>query len=123
MTDQTAEISTVSERYLVSALVESNAALTTLSDFIKNAGATVIKTEDLGPRRLAFPIEKKSELTLISVFFTTEPSIAHTLEEKLRHESSVKRFLLTKWAVDPTEEPTRKPRVKEVANEEGGTNV
>lgn len=102
------EEATRTERYLLTGLVGESAMLPSLAAKIKDAGTTVVKTEELGTRRLAFPIQKKHELQLISIFFEAEPTIIPSLERSLRQENELKRFLLTKWAVDPNEEPRRR---------------
>ncbi len=96
----------VAERYLISALVEKSEVLEQLANQIKESGATPVKTETLGLRRLTFPIAKKTELELVSVFFEADPSIIKQLEGDLARNSDLKRFLLTKWSVDPNAERT-----------------
>lgn len=103
------------ERYLISALVETADSLNHLTESLKAAEATVVKTEALGLRKLAFPIAKKTELELISVFFEADPAIIKPLEKSLQRDSVIKRFLLTKWAVDPNAEPRRRKKVETAA--------
>lgn len=98
------------ERYLVSALVETPESLTHLTETLKAANFTILKSESLGQRKLTFPIAKKHELELISVFFEADPAAVKTIEQTLQKDSTLKRFLLTKWAVDPNIEP--RSRVK-----------
>jgi|GEM_PF-2194364 len=107
------------ERYLLTALVEDGAALTALEAKIRDSGAQIVKTEDLGTRRLFFPVAKKNELQLVSVFFETDPATVPGFEAQLRHEAVIKRFLLTKWTVDPNAPSSRSRRVKPDAKEEG----
>ncbi len=124
-TEPTIQLS--SERYLVSALVENPEALTHLSELITNGGAEVVKKEDLGIRHLAFPIEKKNDLSLISVFFMAIPGSVKKIEQDIKQEGAIfKRFLLTRWTVDPNAVSNRKSRskVKEEAEvEEEKENV
>lgn len=102
------------ERYLVTALVESADVLTHLTETVKAAGAAVVKTEALGLRKLAFPIAKRSDLELISVFFETNPATINDLEKTLKTDATLKRFLLTKWSVDPNAEPRSRTKREKV---------
>lgn len=103
------------ERYLISALVESADNLTHLIESLKATDATVVKSETLGLRKLAFPIAKKTELELISVFFEADPATIKPLEKSLQLDTVLKRFLLTKWTVDPNAEPRRRKKVEVAA--------
>lgn len=86
--------------YLLSALVKDDAAFEDLQNFLKKAQLTIKKSESLGRRMLAYPINKERELTLVSVFFTADPKIIPELDQSLRHEESLERFLLTTWKGD-----------------------
>ena len=98
--------------YLISALVKNDEALEKVASFIKESGAEVKKAENLGIKSLVFPINKNHQLTLVSVFFTAESKTANKLQETLRHEEFIERFLLTTWR-GPIELPPRKnARVK-----------
>jgi ribosomal protein S6 len=101
-----------SQRYLLTALVESVEQLTHLVETVKAAGMSVVKQESLGSRKLTFPIAKKSELELISVFFEADPSLIKAFEDSLKRDQIIKRFLLTKWTVDPNALPA--PRRKKI---------
>ncbi len=103
------------ERYLISALVETADNLTHLIEALKAAEVNVVKTEALGLRKLAFPIAKKTELELVSVFFEADPGIIKALEKSLQRDTVLKRFLLTKWTVDPNAEPRRRKKVEVTA--------
>lgn len=105
------------ERYLISALVERSEVLNDLIKQVEATGAVVVKSESLGMRRLAFAIAKKTELELISVFFETDPSTIKALEAALGREEDLKRFLLTKWTVDPNAE-ARGGRKRKIEKEE-----
>lgn len=97
--------------YLLSALTKEAGALDELKKFVTDAGATVVKAEDLGSRKLAFPINKHAELTLVSVFFSADGAASHALQEALRHEEWVERFLVTTWNASP-DQPVRAARSK-----------
>jgi len=111
---ETIEDASEEQLYLVSALTEDSAkALSILEGHIKSSGAKVVKAEDLGPKPLAFPINKKRQLNLVSVFFTLERKDVAALTEEFRHESGINRFIITTWREDPEKKMSsrsRKPR-------------
>jgi ribosomal protein S6 len=105
------------ERYLLSALVRQAAVLEDLKRHIEAAGGRILKSEDLGVRALAYPINKARELNLISAFFQAEPAAARELDKQLQEESGLERYLLTKWSVETLDEPRarrRQPQPEEV---------
>lgn len=111
--------------YLLTALVKDEAAFGELESFVKKSELTIKKSENLGRRVLAYPINKQRELTLASIFFTAEANIIPELEKSLHHEESIERFLLTTWKGD-LDAPKRynKERPTRVgARSEGDTNV
>lgn len=92
------------ERYLLSALVENPTTLEEIKKIVTDFDGEIVKTEELGERKLAFPINKKSELHLVSIFFMNKPEVIPGLEKQLRSEDKIARFLLTRWTSDPNAE-------------------
>lgn len=101
---------TPTERYLLSALVEQASALSGIAKELEGAGAKIVKTEELGERRLAFTINKHSSLQLVSIFFEAGKEMIRETEKNLRGNNNIQRFLLTKWAADPNEASSRRGR-------------
>lgn len=91
--------------YLLSALVQKDSSLKTLEGIISTKGK-IAKAESLGSKTLAFPINKHRELTLVSIFFTAEPSDIPGLEKELAVEEEVERHLMTTWRGDMNREMT-----------------
>ena len=86
------------QMYLLSALTQNpSSALTELTALILSAGFKVEKSEDLGLKKLAFPINKHLELSLVSVFFRANNQIIKTLDGELKHTDTIERYLLTTW--------------------------
>ena len=106
---ETPEQADAGQLYLVSALVQKDKALDHLVEFLKKAGCEIKKTENLGVKSLYVRINKHNSLTLISVFFTAPGAVAHKLQQTLRHEEAIERFLLTTWRGD-LNPPERRPR-------------
>lgn len=84
--------------YLLSGLTkDSSTGLAELTALVAAAGSKVEKTEDLGVKRLAFPINKNRELALVSVFFNADGIIVKKLDSELKHAEIIERYLLTTW--------------------------
>lgn len=94
--------------YLLSALTtDAASALDELTALVSSAGSKVEKAEDLGLKRLAFPINKHRELSLVSVFFNAESQTIKTLDSELKHAETIERFLMSTWRAG-LDEPKRR---------------
>jgi len=93
--------------YLLSALVQKDDALAAIETLVEKSGGAIKKTENLGNKQLAFAINKHHQLILVSVFFESEPGLLPTIQTALRQSAFCERFLLTTWAADPNQKPSR----------------
>ncbi|MEK7201946.1 MAG: 30S ribosomal protein S6 [Patescibacteria group bacterium] len=115
--DQTLEASGATETksettnarmYLLSALAkDATGALAELTALVSTVGSRVEKAEDLGLKKLAFPINKHLELSLVSVFFNADAPTIKALESELKHADTIERHLLSTWRAG-LEEPKRR---------------
>lgn len=97
-----------SRMYLLSALTkDAKSGLDELTALVSDAGSKVEKSEDLGLKRLAFPVNKHLELSLVSVFFNATPQIIKTLDSELKHAETIERHLLSTWRAG-LDEPKRR---------------
>ncbi len=97
-----------SRMYLMSALAKDAAsALGELTALVASAGSKVEKAEDLGLKKLAFPINKHRELSLVSVFFNATSQTIRTLDGELKHAETIERYLLSTWRAG-LDEPKRR---------------
>ncbi|MBI1288501.1 MAG: 30S ribosomal protein S6 [Flavobacteriales bacterium] len=64
--------------------------------FIKADGGKIVSTEDWGLRKLAYPIQKKSNGFYNLVEFQANPSLIADLELKFKRDERVIRFLTVK---------------------------
>jgi ribosomal protein S6 len=97
-----------SRMYLLSALTkDAKSGLDELTTLVSDAGSKVEKAEDLGPKRLAFPINKHLELSLVSVFFNATPQTIKKLDSELKHAETIERHLLSTWRAG-LDEPKRR---------------
>jgi len=89
------------KQYLITALTADPAkALKYLEKMIDEHSGAIKKSEDLGPRTLAYPIDRQRELNLVSVFFSISPAAIKPLNDKLAAQDSIARYLLTIWRAD-----------------------
>ena len=96
------------QMYLLSALVkDAEVGLAALTALVQAGGLKVEKTEDFGLKKLAFPINKQLELTLVSVFFLSDAPSVRALDSELAHAETIERFLLTTWRAG-LDEPKRR---------------
>ncbi|MDO8650303.1 MAG: 30S ribosomal protein S6 [Candidatus Berkelbacteria bacterium] len=94
--------------YLLSVLAkDATSALDELTSLVLTAGSKVEKAEDLGLKRLAFPINKHLELSLVSVFFNANAQTIKTLDSELKHAETIERHLLSTWRAG-LDEPKRR---------------
>jgi len=64
--------------------------------FIKADGGKIVSKEDWGLRKLAYPIQKKSNGFYNLIEFQAEPSLIADLELKFKRDERVLRFLTVK---------------------------
>ncbi|MCR5324165.1 MAG: 30S ribosomal protein S6 [Lachnospiraceae bacterium] len=81
---------------VVNAVIEDEAreaVLNNVKDMISKLGATDIKVDDAGKKRLAYDIQKMSEGYYYFIQFEAETSVPAQLEAKVRIMDNVLRFL------------------------------
>ena len=81
---------------VVNAVIEDEAreaVLNNVKDMIAKLGATDIKVEDAGKKRLAYDIQKMSEGYYYFIQFEAETSVPAQIEAKVRIMENVLRFL------------------------------
>lgn len=113
---QSVEAPAQTQLYLLSALGKDASVLDHLAEQLKKHEVVIKKTEDLGMKKLAYPINKQTDLNLVSIFFEAPGAVAYALENQLRHEEEVERFLLTRWNAS-LEASNRTSRMKDKEKE------
>ena len=81
---------------VVNAVIEDEAresVLNNIKDMITKLGATEIKVEDAGRKKLAYDIQKMSEGYYYFIQFDAETSVPAQIEAKIRIMENVLRFL------------------------------
>ncbi len=72
------------------------AVIAKISAVISDNGGTIDNVDKWGTRKLAYPINYKSEGYYVLVNFTAEPTLPAELERVMRITDSVIRFLVVK---------------------------
>lgn len=63
---------------------------------LSDLGATFVKEEDMGQRALAYPIKKHVQAHYYVYYVEMDPQKAHQVEEKVRHQEELLRFLMVR---------------------------
>ncbi|MBU1261631.1 30S ribosomal protein S6 [bacterium] len=90
---------------------------------ISEKGGAIEKVEEWGARRLAYPIKKKQDGFYLILKFTAPPETIKVIEDLLRREEEVLRFLATgrKEAVpEEAEEPKEEKATAEKEEKDEG---
>ena len=76
--------------------VQMKEAVEKFKGILTAEGAEIVKEENWGMRKLAYPIEKKSTGFYEFIEFNAEPSVVAKLEVNFRRDERVLRFLTIK---------------------------
>ncbi|QJD09410.1 30S ribosomal protein S6 [Flammeovirga sp. MY04] len=82
--------------FIVTPVLSDSETTETIAKFenhLKEAGADVYHSEDMGLRKLAYPIQKKSSGHYHLFEFKADPSIIAKFEVELKRDENVLRFL------------------------------
>lgn len=81
-------------------MVESESADAThekIRNLVSSESAEIDSWDTPKPRRLAYPIRKEGEVYAGALRFTAAPSAIPQIQDKLKHEKEILRFLLLGW--------------------------
>lgn len=84
------------------------------ADGLKGGGAEVLKVDEWGRRRLAYPIQKKNEGYYVLIEYRSTPSASSEFERNLKHNEDVVRYQTVRL-----EEPS--PAAKAAPSEEAAS--
>ena len=85
---------------------EAEGVASEISAFLQKEGGVVIKAENPNPKTLGYQIKKQGTGFQVSLEFNLEPEKVNALEEKIRKDSRILRFMLL------VKEQTRKEKSK-----------
>ena len=81
-------------RYELTTIVANEATTNPAPDLIVKHGGSIIREDEIGQRRFAYPIGKLTNGIYTRFLFEIEPSAMHTLDSALRREESIVRHLI-----------------------------
>ena len=99
-------------RYEVTTILPEESTQNPAISLIETLGGTILNEEALGKRRFAYPINKLTSGAYDRVRFEAEPAMIPQLDEKLRQDHSLIRYLIVS---QPHEVAVAAPEVDEAA--------
>ena len=76
---------------------EIAAQITKVKDVLAKEGAELVATDDMGMRKLAYPVEKNERGYYTVLFYKAEGSLIHELERNLMINEEIIKFLTVKY--------------------------
>ena len=77
---------------------EIAASITKVKDILAKEGAELVGTNDMGMRKLAYPVEKHARGYYTVLFYKAEGTIINELERNLKISEDVIKFLSVKYS-------------------------
>lgn len=76
---------------------EIAAQITKVKDVLTKEAAELVGTDDMGMRRLAYPVQKNERGYYTVLYYKAEGSVIHELERNLRINEDVIKFLTVRY--------------------------
>jgi len=105
-------------QYLLTVLTKADKDAEKAQEILKKEEADVSITEPLGQRDLVHSIAGERQLFLTSFTFTVAPESLKKIDEELRQETEICRFLLTRWRLTPEDKKSAGKKKKEKKEED-----
>lgn len=93
---------------------EIAAQITKVKDVLAKEGAELVGTNDMGMRKLAYPVQKNDRGYYTVLFYKAEGVVIHELERNLKINEDVIKFLTVKYT--NTKEMAQFNKLVEAAN-------
>lgn len=77
---------------------ETTAQVTKIKEVLTKEGAEILATDDMGMKKLAYPVQKNDRGYYTVVYFNAEGSVIKELERNLKINEEVIKFLTVKYA-------------------------
>lgn len=77
---------------------EIAAQITKVKDVLAKEGAELVGTDDMGMRKLAYPVQKNDRGYYTVLFYKAEGSVINELERNLKINEDVIKFLTVKYS-------------------------
>jgi len=99
-------------QYLLTVLTKTEKDADKAKETLIKGGADISLTESLGQRDLVHSIAGEKRLYLTSFTFNTAQEKVTRIDEELRHETAICRYLLTRWRVTNDNKKDKKTKAK-----------
>jgi len=76
---------------------ETAAQITKIKEIVANNGGELLATDDMGMRKLAYPVEKNNRGYYTVLFYKAEGTLINELERNLKINEDVIKFLTVKY--------------------------
>ncbi len=93
---------------------ETTAQITKIKNVLEKEGAELLGTDDMGMRKLAYPVQKNDRGYYTVLFYKAEGKVIHELERNLKINEDVIKFLTVKYT--NTKEMAQFNKLVEAAN-------
>ena len=93
---------------------ETTAQIAKIKDVLAKEGAALVATNDMGMRKLAYPVQKNDRGYYTVLFYKAEGSVIQELERNLKISEDVIKFLTVKYT--NTKEMTQFNKLVDAAN-------
>ena len=93
---------------------ETAAQIAKIKDILTKEGAELVATDDMGMRKLAYPVEKNNRGYYTVLFYKAEGTLINELERNLKISEDVIKFLTVKYVKQ--KELTQFNKLAEAAN-------
>jgi small subunit ribosomal protein S6 len=77
---------------------EINAQITKVKNILAKEGAELLSTDDMGMRKLAYPVEKHARGYYTVLFYKAEGSTIEELERNIKNNEDIIKFLTVKYS-------------------------
>jgi len=112
MEEQTSQ---VSDKYDITFVVSENEKSEFIEKAIGDSGSKLLKTTDLGTKQFAYPIKKLTVGRYFVAQIEATPESLKKLNDELKHESSIIRYLVVKSLRFPEKRPPKEETAKKEA--------
>jgi len=103
----------VFDKYEITLIIPESDKIGPIEKLIADTGSKIIKTTDLGTKQFAYPIRKLNVGQYFVIQFETEPNLINKINNELKHENAIIRFLTVKALRFPALRPPRKEKADE----------
>jgi|GEM_PF-275933 len=109
------EIDKSTTKYEITVILPEKDGIEPVEKAIADSGSQVVKTTDLGIKQFAYPIKKLESGHYFVIQFAASADNLKKLNDELKHEGSIIRFLVIKALRFPALRPPRKEKAEDTA--------